>query len=487
MERPARLSLFGVIHMDAVDKVTDELDGFAGGADALFIEYPADPAGVRTWLQVVLRTPAFFVGTLALQLFFQGPLILLFVHDLLPSEFVATRRVADAAGLPVHRVDEHPVQGAASAGAAAVLLNWLAVAPVVALEPLAAAATVAALVPAALVPVGLRRLGYRRLGPALFALAVAGVLALAVHGPFSLLLVLVGAVAFLVTVARGVDHRNDVMLDRVQRVATEEGYDDVVLVTGKGHLGGLAREAADRATSVARIHVSFWRDTGETHRVFDPADLPEIGRSDVGLRDRLRAGFADLGKLGRRALAAVVDAALVAVLWLVLAFVVLFALELVAGVPFETVGSPVLFGALYVVPVAYHAALELAWGRTVGKWLAGLVVVDTDGDGLSPRQAVGRNLLRPLDMALLYLVGAVAVGATSRRQSVGDLLAGTVVGRPGAPHLPGDDGATDGRRRADEDVPLTEFEPRTRSPPCGRLPGDERRRSARGERDSRQT
>lgn len=84
-------------------------------------------------------------------------------------------------------------------------------------------------------------------------------------------------------------------------------------------------------------------------------------------------------------------------------------------------------GALAVwflgVPVAYFAALEATLGWTPGKQLLGLRVTDSNGAPAGVRAAVARNLLRPVDALLGFLLIATDEGR------LGDRVAGTDVRR----------------------------------------------------------
>ena len=84
-------------------------------------------------------------------------------------------------------------------------------------------------------------------------------------------------------------------------------------------------------------------------------------------------------------------------------------------------------------------------GRTVGKWICGIRVIEISGRPVSPRSALLRNLLRVADMAPvaalsqwdpeiqpIYLIptgiiGLVTMMTTRRMQRLGDLAAGTMV------------------------------------------------------------
>ena len=81
--------------------------------------------------------------------------------------------------------------------------------------------------------------------------------------------------------------------------------------------------------------------------------------------------------------------------------------------------------------VFYFFLTEATTGRTIGKALMGLVVVDVTGQLCSWRQSLIRNLLRPVDVNPFFIGGLVPGGllifVSHARQRVGDLCAGTFV------------------------------------------------------------
>ncbi len=82
--------------------------------------------------------------------------------------------------------------------------------------------------------------------------------------------------------------------------------------------------------------------------------------------------------------------------------------------------------------VVFTAAMETAFGSTPGKWLMGLRVRSVNGGPPTAFQAIGRDLLRLIDMFPLVfpgLIGVIAAVANKRRQRIGDWLAGTIVRR----------------------------------------------------------
>lgn len=75
----------------------------------------------------------------------------------------------------------------------------------------------------------------------------------------------------------------------------------------------------------------------------------------------------------------------------------------------------------------YAGVCESFRGQTVGKALAGIVVVRADGKSVGPAGAAVRNLARVVDGLLFYFVGLMILALSSDRQRLGDHLAGTIV------------------------------------------------------------
>lgn len=92
--------------------------------------------------------------------------------------------------------------------------------------------------------------------------------------------------------------------------------------------------------------------------------------------------------------------------------------------------APVVVWALFMfLPAAYFIGLEAELGATAGKWMMSQRVVMEDGSPMTWRASVIRNALRPVDGIFFYLVGAVLVWSSDRRQRLGDRVAGTLVVR----------------------------------------------------------
>ena len=87
------------------------------------------------------------------------------------------------------------------------------------------------------------------------------------------------------------------------------------------------------------------------------------------------------------------------------------------------------FVAWLVLVLAYYVVTEATVGASVGKSVVGLRVVDGDGYAITWRQSLVRNVLRPVDFLFGYLIAAIVVWASPRRQRLGDHAASTFVVR----------------------------------------------------------
>lgn len=109
-----------------------------------------------------------------------------------------------------------------------------------------------------------------------------------------------------------------------------------------------------------------------------------------------------------------------------LVFFITFTMDLAPDAEPGSLDLLLLFAGVQLV---LGLAQEAIFGRTLGKGIVGLKVVEADGSRLRLRSALLRNLTRPLDASfpLGMLLGMSVLMATKRRQRPGDLLAKTVV------------------------------------------------------------
>lgn len=99
---------------------------------------------------------------------------------------------------------------------------------------------------------------------------------------------------------------------------------------------------------------------------------------------------------------------------------------------------------IFLLNWGYFTLFEaFANGRTPGKRVAKIRVIQRSGRSIGLLESMARNLIRYVDqIPFFYGVGVIAVFATKQHQRLGDLAAGTLVVRDRAPESPawGDSG-----------------------------------------------
>ncbi|WP_079477674.1 RDD family protein [Halobacillus salinus] len=138
-----------------------------------------------------------------------------------------------------------------------------------------------------------------------------------------------------------------------------------------------------------------------------------------------------LAGLGSRAAALIIDTALITLIYIGLGAVLLF-FENNLRVFFYERGSILLAIALliiFLVNWGYFFFTEwLAGGKTLGKRLLGIRVVDDQGGSPTTLSILVRNLLRVVDMLpAYYLLGMIMVFSHPKHKRLGDLMGGTLV------------------------------------------------------------
>ena len=133
-----------------------------------------------------------------------------------------------------------------------------------------------------------------------------------------------------------------------------------------------------------------------------------------------------LAGVGSRFAAAIID--------LIIEIGLIVAVAVAAGILAEAgSGWGVAMVALlsFVIVVGYDVFFEvLQSGRTPGKRLNGLRVVQTGGQPVTFVPSAIRNVLRIVDfLPTMYLTGIVAIVVTRQNQRIGDLVGGTLVVR----------------------------------------------------------
>lgn len=128
--------------------------------------------------------------------------------------------------------------------------------------------------------------------------------------------------------------------------------------------------------------------------------------------------------VGLRAVAVIIDS--------ILLFIVGYLIAMVTGGTtaggFHLSGGP--FFLWLVVAIGYYTVMEVLYGWTVGKRAVGLKVVKLEGGGpLDWQASIVRNVLRVVDGFVFYLIGAILVWTSDKKQRLGDRVAGTAVVR----------------------------------------------------------
>jgi len=139
---------------------------------------------------------------------------------------------------------------------------------------------------------------------------------------------------------------------------------------------------------------------------------------------------------------------------MVVCYAVSAALALFALVSPDLASALIVLG-YFVISVLYGVVLEWFWrGRTIGKRLFRLRVMDAHGLRLQFSQVVIRNLLRPVDkLPIFYMVGGLSCLFHRCNQRLGDLAANTIVIRTPQIHEPDLDQLLAGKYNSFRDHP----------------------------------
>ena len=137
--------------------------------------------------------------------------------------------------------------------------------------------------------------------------------------------------------------------------------------------------------------------------------------------------------LGSRAMAYVIDVALLGTTALVLYFAASFFIPdpLTAALGLSNLARVLILAGFFFVMWVYWTLLEVSWnGQTPGKRLLRIRVVKSDGSPVTVFASAVRNLLRIIDfLPTCYPVGLITMLIDGKHRRLGDLLAGTLLVR----------------------------------------------------------
>jgi uncharacterized RDD family membrane protein YckC len=155
-----------------------------------------------------------------------------------------------------------------------------------------------------------------------------------------------------------------------------------------------------------------------------------------------------LAGIGSRFIALLIDC----LIWFagLLVVVVLLAIFLPGIAAFSKISAEwavaIFLFFIFLLNWGYFTLFEAYWnGRTPGKRVARIRVIQRNGRAIGLFESMARNLVRYVDMQPipLYAVGVISIFASRRHQRLGDLAAGTLVVRDRVQEAPlwGDSGA----------------------------------------------
>jgi uncharacterized RDD family membrane protein YckC len=155
-----------------------------------------------------------------------------------------------------------------------------------------------------------------------------------------------------------------------------------------------------------------------------PAETPSIAESPSSVP----------ASLGDRLLGQAVDGAIALGLFFLLGMLLAGRFGGTTEQGFDLTGLPalILISIVVVFMLAYFVLTEAFFGMTLGKVVAEVQVRSPEGQPISMKASVIRNLMRLVDafpFFPLYLLGAFVVILTSRHLRLGDIAAGTIVVR----------------------------------------------------------
>ncbi|WP_062104936.1 RDD family protein [Bacillus niameyensis] len=140
-----------------------------------------------------------------------------------------------------------------------------------------------------------------------------------------------------------------------------------------------------------------------------------------------------LAGLGSRAVAYIIDNLIMTFInmFLIIIAVLLFVAspELEAMLEANSYIIAILLIGLFLINWGYFFVLEFYWGgKTIGKKIMGIRVIQENGHSITLLSSLIRNLLRIIDQLPAYnLLGIIMIYFNSKKKRVGDLLAGTIV------------------------------------------------------------
>jgi len=138
-----------------------------------------------------------------------------------------------------------------------------------------------------------------------------------------------------------------------------------------------------------------------------------------------------LAGLGSRAAAMIIDQILLTIVNMGLIFGLVFMMESNLLMVGDSAGwfAAIWLLALFAINFGYFLVSEYFFnGKTIGKNIIGIRVIQENGHSITILSAIIRNLLRVIDMLpASYFLGMLLVFLNSKHKRLGDMAAGTIV------------------------------------------------------------
>ena len=138
----------------------------------------------------------------------------------------------------------------------------------------------------------------------------------------------------------------------------------------------------------------------------------------------------ELAGIGSRGLACIMDTLIQVAVVITIIIALMWLSMWLSLADFTGIIATIAVAAVtFMATVVYYVVCEMVMnGQSIGKRMAGLRVVRTDGTPITFLDSAVRNILRLIDVLPgLYTVGLVAAFFSSRMQRLGDMAAGTIV------------------------------------------------------------
>jgi uncharacterized RDD family membrane protein YckC len=129
----------------------------------------------------------------------------------------------------------------------------------------------------------------------------------------------------------------------------------------------------------------------------------------------------NVASVGKRVLGAIIDIIILIIIMII--FSLLFGTS--RGFSFGVSGFAALI--MYLIWFAYYVVLEATTGKTIGKYIVKIKVVNASGEQISWGASIVRNILRIIDGLFFYLVGFIIALVSKENQRLGDMAAKTYV------------------------------------------------------------